>query len=796
MKRWTRLLGALFLLTGVVMVGLTWTVPPNVLAQGPTLMMEVMVGFDGYCRSADSGMWCPVYVVLTNEGPEVTGELLLSESETVGSPEPDVYARSVVLPTHSRKAFHFYLSSAHLRAPLTLSLLSDEGVGKRMLLQERVPILRVDENDRLYGVLSSHPSDLNFFNDVAPAGADAQVAHLSVDALPPDPLGWEGLDVLVIDDVDTTALRDDQYRALETWLAHGGHLIVGGGAGAARTVAGLGDLLPATVAGSLSIDDLSVLSEQWGTSVIPGPYLLADLSPHEGSEVVLSQASSDAGDVALWVRHSYGEGWVDVWALDLSLNPFTRWDDYTHLWEAVMAVRTGALRGLLPQNSYSLWEAVSAIPGVELPSVLQILGFMLCYTVLIGPINYVILRKMDRRELAWVTIPILILGFTGCAYVTGFQVRGGRAILHRLGVVYVPAGGQVGRCMEVVGLFSPRRTEYDLQLDRMGVTSFSDGGFRSAPARQSLRAWVEPEGVRLADLRVDVGGIQPFIVGGYVPVAGAEADLGLVMNASGLIQLKGTVRNGDLPLREAVLISGKEVERLGDLAAGQTVSINLPYRRAVGGNNLQEQIMGTVSYWDDPDLYRRAQFIDALSPYDNPLRLEGGVYLIGWSDTSPVEAQVVDRPFEAFETVLYLYALPVRGLETMHSITVPSSLVSCQPEETEGEVNLWPIGGHLGSEGRVTYRCTLLPGVTLRRVSVIELDVQGTTYSASGDPTISIWNQTEADWDPLVGGWGHHRLTAAEDYFIPPGEVLIRLESGVDASMEIKEISVTITGWQ
>jgi hypothetical protein len=77
--------------------------------------------------------------------------------------------------------------------------------------------------------------------------------------------------VLILNDVDTTALSGEQRQALETWVAHGGHLIVGGGAGAARTVAGLADpstalrqgsehgLLPVTVGGTRSVDDLRAL---------------------------------------------------------------------------------------------------------------------------------------------------------------------------------------------------------------------------------------------------------------------------------------------------------------------------------------------------------------------------------------------------------------------------------------------------------------------------------------------------------------------------------------------------------
>ena len=46
------------------------------------------------------------------------------------------------------------------------------------------------------------------------------------------------------------------------------------------------------------------------------------------------------------------------------------------------------------------------MPPAEL--LLAIIG---AYILLIGPISYVALRRLDRRDLAWVTAPILVLVF-------------------------------------------------------------------------------------------------------------------------------------------------------------------------------------------------------------------------------------------------------------------------------------------------------------------------------------------------------------------------------------------------
>src|SRR5260370_82991 len=80
----------------------------------------------------------------------------------------------------------------------------------------------------------------------------------------------------------------------------------------------------------------------------------------------------------------------------------------------------------------------------------------------VGPINYLILRRLKRRELAWVTVPALVVVFSAGAYFTGYQVRGGQASLHRLAVVQVWPNADQAQVDGLVGVFSPRRTAYDV----------------------------------------------------------------------------------------------------------------------------------------------------------------------------------------------------------------------------------------------------------------------------------------------------------------------------------------------
>ena len=798
--------------------------PASAQASGPTIV--VTVGFDGYCRAGNDGGWCAVYAEISNEGADVEGELRAVGGTGSSDVLPNVYARRVVLPAHSHKAYFLYLPSAEFaaRSRLTVQLVA----GGKVLVSEQAGVAWLDGGDRLYAVASSSPSALNFLSDVTPVGGMAVVAHLDAAALPPDPLGWEGLDVLILNDVDTTVLSSEQRRALETWVAHGGHLVVGGGAGAARTAAGIADLLPVTVGGVRPVDSLEALKE-WGASVASGPYAVADVVLRDG-EVYVEQQDGQGGLILL-ARRAYGTGTVSFLAFDAGLNPFTYQGDNARLWEFVAGVEGAGAPRFTVRDGYTARSAVGVVPGLEPPSMLQILLFMLVYTLLIGPLNYVVLRKLDRRELAWLTIPALVVGFTACAYVTGFQLRGGTAIVHRLAVVYVPEGTSVARVSEVLGLFSPRRTTYDVRVADAGAREIVGGDYGGS-ARHPLYVVEEAEGLQVTGLRVDVGGMQAFGADGYVDVPAIGSDLRLVADGSGRLQVEGTVRNGRVPLKGAVLIVGDVEQRLGDLEAGEEAHVSLllyggggagssgstvaptplpvspplPAPLYGAGVDMPQRILGAADYWSDRDLYRRYQFLQAIFAYAGPIGLGTassgggtglgpGVHLLGWTGEVPLPVEVVGRPFSRNETALYVYDVPVAGAEAGVTVTVPPGVIERQVVETTGSVNMWPEGFHMEPGAGVVFRFHLWPEVAVRQADELALDLQGSSYgNVSHPPVVWLWNRENDDWERLDVGWGQFAIPNAGVYVLPPGAVLLRLETSAEWPADVENLTITIKG--
>ena len=123
--------------------------------------------------------------------------------------------------------------------------------------------------------------------------------------------------------------------------------------------------------------------------------------------------------------------------------------------------RSSLLKLTRPSWAYGVQDwgtastAAATIPNLNLPPVSLVCGFVMAYMAVIGPINYLIVRGLKRRELAWVTAPLLALGFTLAAFAAGTLLRGTEPALSRLALVQVWPDARQARGDGYCGLVCP-----------------------------------------------------------------------------------------------------------------------------------------------------------------------------------------------------------------------------------------------------------------------------------------------------------------------------------------------------
>ncbi|NJO84026.1 MAG: hypothetical protein HC828_15390 [Blastochloris sp.] len=149
---------------------------------------------------------------------------------------------------------------------------------------------------------------------------------------------------------------------------------------------------------------------------------------------------------------------IDYIAADPNAEPLRGWDRLDELWLSLMT-STGARPGW--SRGFVSWEdaarAAEILPGIDpLPDILPLCGFLGLYIALIGPLNYLILNRLNRREWAWLTIPLLIVIFSGVAWAIGFNLRGNEAIVNRVAFVRAWDDAERAQIDAVLGLLCVR----------------------------------------------------------------------------------------------------------------------------------------------------------------------------------------------------------------------------------------------------------------------------------------------------------------------------------------------------
>jgi hypothetical protein len=160
---------------------------------------------------------------------------------------------------------------------------------------------------------------------------------------------------------------------------------------------------------------------------------------------------------------------------------------------------------------------VLQIPGLGLPPTGTLLLFMLFYVLVIGPVNYFVLRRLRRLEWAWLSVPLIVATFAGGLYLIGFGLRGSQSQISQVTVIQASEGQPQGLATGFVALFSPRRASYTVGFPAQTLIhetrSFDDLASDTSPVT------VADGSVELRDLLVDIASVRTLVAEASVDVA-------------------------------------------------------------------------------------------------------------------------------------------------------------------------------------------------------------------------------------------------------------------------------------
>ncbi len=791
---------SIFILVGLMILG---AFAATAVAQDTPsgLTLDASAGFDGYYKQEK---WFPVVIHAANDGAPIDGRVQILTGSS-GLDNGGVYDAPISLPTQSNKQVPLIVYPATQFAnELPVQLVDENGTLINQSTSNRLRSLRA--NDLLYGVISPEPSQFAGLEDIHGGRGFAGVAFLTIDDLPDTAVAWQALDILIIDDSDTSQLSPAQLNALTAWIETGGQLVVTGGPNGQKTAVALADLLPVSLNGTLTLDDLPALTAATGYPLANNsPYLVSDSSLRSG-ELLLHE-----NGLPILARRNMGQGTVYFLALDPKLAPLRDWEGTTTIWSQVANnLSAPELWQNGVQNDYAAETAVSALPNLTIPSAALLIIFLLIYTLIIGPINYLILKRYNKRELAWLTIPAMVLIFSAITYFVGFQIKGNTPIIHQMSVVYGHIESRTGRVQSLLGLYSPQRSTYDLILPGDAPARALNISYTDNYA--DFAALTRTNAMELREIRSNVSTVSTFIADTTRPLPAINASATVRPQDSEII-LDVTIHNqSDIRLQQTSIIMRENAYSIGDIPNGEKVSLQIPlgkpassslgFSRSYSGAPLStnsETLLGTTDFYADATSFARWQLLQAL---ESQMPITTGsntdipttVTLVAWTDSPQLDVSLANNNFTNQQTSLYFIDIPLTEMAFQgENISVPFNLLSWQILDDSGMVEP-SIGPLYMSGGWIEYE--VQPSAQFDDLEVEALGIVLQTNDTSAlKPSVFLWDWSKNEWVGLAGhNWGE---TAVPDYgrFLNANNQLrLRLEDNSQYGVEITAVYPNIRG--
>jgi hypothetical protein len=618
--RWPVLL--LFLLT---LAGLRPAAHAQMLSRDIP-QFDVFVGFGGVVPEAD---WFPVFCEVRNEGPGFNAFFEFQDGAGGGLTRQMV----IELPTGTLKRFSFPMFAGNRYGSQYSATLRNEKGQVVAQVSNLAPSQHINWQSHLLAAIPASAAGMPGFPEEASRNFSARpvatTGRVQPEMFPDNPLALEGLDSLYLNSQRAVDLKERQIEALMSWLHGGGHLIVG--VDALLDVTGvpwLKSLVPGELGSPRTVPvkdsfDRWLRSRPAAPTTAPEPAFdeaYRNLRPEPtfnetslraiGIQLTAGGRIELAADgTPLIVSRRAGRGQVTVLLFNPELEPLRSWKLRPFFW-----ARVAGVPGVLIQNQPPPNQGSTGVDGVfgamvdsrqirKLP-VSALLGLLVVYLLVIGPLDQWWLRKINRQMLTWITFPAYVVLFSVLIWVIGYKLRAGESEWNEMQIVDVLPKGNAAelRGTTYASLYSPVNASYALGGRQRFAALRNE--YAGATATRAADGRVTLSGDQYeAQVNVPVWTSQVF-VGQWLEDGPLPFSASLTNRTGGALEMVFT--NHTLPAGSTARVAlGDRIHQFTVPEARQAATIPLP---ADGGTRINEFVNAASVFFYEAAMQRNRGF--------------------------------------------------------------------------------------------------------------------------------------------------------------------------------------------
>lgn len=535
----------------------------------------------------------PLKVTITNNGTAFSGDLVLDAAQSYNSGSGLVYALD--LAEGETKTLQLYLNGlseqySYDDQQKRMFYFYEGGIEEGELISHKgtktLDPQFYDPAETFIYTLTDNSDRLSAFQKLRQTSMqNVEIFHLNQlkdFEFPNQAKGLSMANIIVVDEVSLTDYTTEQQQALHQWVKEGGTLLVGASDELQSTSGIFKKELPLILSDEKAIISQERLSELSGGGKFTDNIDVYQAQENEGSVRLLADEETILASSQL-----LGSGQIIQTTFSLGDEPLVSMDGYIKLISNLLDMKApnqnqsfgmyyGGVNDYLPSEIGSVNEL---FPSFEVSTTLLIV-IVILYILLVGPLLYWILKRMDKREHAWWIIPVFSVALSLGMFIIGAKDRLMQSQIQQSAFYQVDGDNLTGHYVE--SILTNRGGDFTFEMDGQTTAIASNAYSLSSPADMALheKSYVQnkDEGSAIYFKNLNYWSVQSVIGETNVPNAG-KMDIQLMLKDG---KMEGTITNHfPFQLHDVAIWSGSKERVLGDLEAGETLQVSEKVKNSV-----------------------------------------------------------------------------------------------------------------------------------------------------------------------------------------------------------------------
>jgi len=564
-----------------------YALPVSEASAAPTLEVQAKAGISGKAKYQSV---TPLQVTVKNNGADFSGDMAINAFNSYQA------ASALVVPIDiaagEEKTFTLYLDSladyGYSDADLFAFYEGDIEKGKKVAYKgtKRLQANFLEANSTFVYTLTDKSDRLSAYLRLSQFAPSTSVEVFNLNqlkdyTLPEVAQGFAMANIIAVDEIAIADLSPKQQEALLKWVQDGGTLLLGGAEQINETAGVFKDYLPLSLSQqttSVSADSLTKLS---GGGIFTQAIPVYTATENKGSIPVLKD-----NNIILAAKKQVGSGEVVQTTFSLGDQPLASMDGYAALTAKMLDIQTMSQQtqmqgqSTMDQLSYELGSINELFPSFEV-SVSYMLIVIILYILVIGPLLYFVLKKMDKREHAWWVIPAISVVLSIALFIFGAKDRIVQPQVQQSAFFKVNEDSSVNGYY-VESILTNRSGDFVVNADNnTSALAFRNnynltGTAGSLHESSYIKEHANGSTLTLRDL--SYWSVQSF--GGKTAAQNiGKMDVDITLKDE---KLSGTVKNNfPFALKDVTVISGTKEVKLGDIEPNATLKVDQEMKTTV-----------------------------------------------------------------------------------------------------------------------------------------------------------------------------------------------------------------------